>query len=136
MRARKSTIPGEVHAFASLQTAKRILARPCVVGKVEKSTHSRAEGEASFFLFNKIKIRSIDWAIVFAESLVRRKGSIALREFGFWVVTLKGVQNKAVLIQGGVGGILVLVDVHLGKPLGWSKEFNIKVIVHRIFKFF
>ncbi len=90
---------------------------PCVVGKVKKSTHGGAEGEASLFLFNKSKIRSGDWAIVFAESVVRRKGSIALREFGIWVVTFKGVQNVAVLIQG-VGGILVLVDTHLEKPLG------------------
>ena len=74
--------PGEMHAFASLQTAKRRLARPCVVGKVEKSTHSRAEGEAPVFLFDKIKIRSGDWVIVFAESVVKRKGGIALREFG------------------------------------------------------
>jgi hypothetical protein len=35
-----------------------------------------------FFLFGKIKIRNGDWAIVFAESVVRRKGVIALREFG------------------------------------------------------
>ncbi len=52
------------------------------------------------FCFNKGKIRSGDWAIVFAESVVWREGSIALREFGIWVVTLKGVQNVAVLIQG------------------------------------
>ncbi len=85
------------------------------------------------FLFNKSKIRRGDWAIVFAESVVRRKGSIALREFGIWVITLKGVQNVAVLIQG-VGGILVLVDTHLEKPLGRSKELDIKAIVHGIFK--
>jgi hypothetical protein len=85
------------------------------------------------FLFDISKIRSRDCAIVFAESVVRRKGSIALREFGIWVVTLKGVQNIAVLIQG-VGGILVLVDTHLEKPLGGSKEFDIKAIVHGIFK--
>jgi hypothetical protein len=47
---------------------------PCAVVKVEKNTHSGAEGEASlFFLFNKIKIRSGDRAIVFAESVVGRK---------------------------------------------------------------
>ena len=46
---------------------------------------------------------------------------------------MKGVQNVAVLIQG-VGGILVLVDTHLKKPLGGSKEFDIKAIVHGIFK--
>jgi hypothetical protein len=46
---------------------------------------------------------------------------------------LKGVQNVAVLIQG-VGGILVLADAHLEKPLGRSKEFDIKAIVHGIFK--
>ena len=106
---------------------------PCVVGKLEKSTHGRAQWEASLFMFDKIQIRSSDWVIVFAESVVRRKGSIALREFGIWVVTLKGVQNVAVLIQG-VGGILVLVDTHLEKPLGGSKEFEIKAIVHGIFK--
>jgi hypothetical protein len=44
-------------------------------------------------LFDKIQIRSSDWVIVFAESVVRRKGSIALREFRYGVVTLKGVQN-------------------------------------------
>jgi hypothetical protein len=38
-----------------------------------------------------------------------------------------------VLIQG-VGGILVLVDTHLEKPLGGSMEFDIKAIVHGIFK--
>ncbi len=85
------------------------------------------------FRFNKGKIRSGDWAIVFAEGVVRGEGSIALREFGIWVVTLKGVQNVAVLIEG-VGGILVLVDTHLKKPLGGSKEFDIKAIVHGIFK--
>jgi hypothetical protein len=106
---------------------------PCVVGKVKKGTYGGAEGEALLFLFNKGKIRSGDWAIVFAEGVVRRKGSIALREFGIWVVTLKGVQNVAVLIQG-VGGILVLVDTHLEKPLGGSKRFDIKAIVHGIFK--
>jgi hypothetical protein len=107
---------------------------PCVVGEVKKSTtHGGAEGEALLFLFNKGKIRSGDWAIVFAESVVRRKGSIAPREFGIWVVTLKGVQNVAVLIQS-VGGILVLVDTHLEKPLGGSKEFDNKAIVHGIFK--
>ncbi len=83
--------------------------------------------------FNKSKIRSGDWAIVLAESVVRRKGSIAVREFGIWVVTLKGVQNVAVLIHG-VGGILVLADTHLEKRLGGSKEFDIKAIVHVIFK--
>ena len=46
----------------------------------------------------------VDWRIVFAKSVVRRKGNIALGEFGIWVVTLKGVQNVAVLIQGVVGG--------------------------------
>jgi hypothetical protein len=46
---------------------------------------------------------------------------------------LKGVQNVAVLIQGE-GGILVLVDKDLEKPLGRSKEFDIKAIVHGIFK--
>jgi hypothetical protein len=102
-----------------------------VVGKVEKSAHGRAEGEA--FLFDKIQIRSGDKATVFAESVVRRKGSIALGECGICVVTLKGVQNVAVLIQG-VGGILVLADAHLEKPLGRSKEFDIKAIVHGIFK--
>ena len=85
------------------------------------------------FRFNKGKIRSGDWAIVFAEGVVRGEGSIALREFGIWVVMLKGVKNIAVLIQG-VGGILVLVDTHLKKPLGGSKEFDIKAIVHGIFK--
>jgi hypothetical protein len=75
----------------------------CVEGEVKKSTHGRAEGEASLFLFNKSNIRSGDRVIVLAEGVVRRKGSIALREFGIWVVTLKGVQNVAVLIQG-VGG--------------------------------
>ncbi len=85
------------------------------------------------FLFDKSKIRSCAWAIVLAESVVRRKGSIALREFGIGVVTLKGVQSVAVLIQG-VGGILVLVDAHLDKPLGGSKEFDIKAIVLGIFK--
>jgi hypothetical protein len=93
----------------------------------------RSGREESLFLVDKSKIRSGDRAIVFAESEVRRKGSIALREFGNWVVTLKGVQNIAVLIQG-VGGILVLVDAHLEKPLGGSKEFDIKAIVHGIFK--
>ncbi len=83
------------------------------------------------FLFDKIKIRSGDWAIVFAESAVRRKRGIALREFKIWVEMLKG--DIAVLIQC-VGGILVLVDTHLEKPLGRSKEFDIKAIVHRIFK--
>ena len=105
----------------------------CVVGEVKKSTHGGAEGEALLFCFNKGKVRSGDWAIVFAEGVVRGEGSIALREFGIWVVTLKGVQNVAVLIQG-VGGILVLVDTHLKKPLGGSKEFDIKAIVHGIFK--
>jgi hypothetical protein len=71
---------------------------PCVVGEVKKGTYGGAEGEALLFLFNKGKIRSGDWAIVFAEVVVRRKGGIALREFGIWVVTLKGVQNVAVLI--------------------------------------
>jgi hypothetical protein len=75
---------------------------PCVLGKVKKSTHGGAEGEVSLLLFDKSKIRSGDWAIVLAESVVRRKGSIALREFGIWVLTLKGVQNAAVLIQGGL----------------------------------
>jgi hypothetical protein len=32
-----------------------------------------------------------------------------------------------------VGGILVLVDTHLEKPLGGSKEFDIKAIVYGIF---
>jgi hypothetical protein len=76
---------------------------PCVVGKVKKSTHGGAEGEVLLFLFDKSKIRSCDWVIVLAESIVRRKGSIVLREFGIWVEMLKGVQNLAVLIQG-VGG--------------------------------
>jgi hypothetical protein len=84
-------------------------------------------------LFDKSKIRSCNWAIVFAEGVVRRKGGIALREIRIWVVMLKGVQNVAVLIQG-VGGILVLVDSHLEKPLGRSKEFDVKTIVHGIFK--
>ncbi len=75
----------------------------CVVGEVKKSTHGRAEGEASLFLFDKSNIRSGDRVIVLAEGVVRRKGSIVLREFGIWVITLKGVQNVAVLIQG-VGG--------------------------------
>ncbi len=104
-----------------------------VVGEVKKSTHGGAEGEALLFRFNKGKIRSGDCAIVFAEGVVRRKGGIALREFGIWVVRLKGVHNVVVLIQG-VGGILVLVDMHLEKPLGGSKEFDIKAIVHGIFK--
>ncbi len=85
------------------------------------------------FLFDKIEINSGGEAIVFAEGEVRRKGNIVLREFGMWVVTLKGVQNVAVLIQG-VGGILVLVDSHLEKPLGGSEELDIKAIVHGIFK--
>ncbi len=38
------------------------------------------------------------------------------------------------LIQSSVGGILELVDTHLEKPLGGSKEFDIKAIVHGIFK--
>ncbi len=58
---------------------------------------------------------------------------MALREFGIWVVTLKCVQNVAVLIQGE-GGILALVDTHLEKPLGGSKQFDIKAIVLGIFK--
>ncbi len=73
----------------------------CVVGKVEKSTHGGAEGEASLFLFNKIEISSGDRTIVFAEGVVRRKGSIALREFEMWVVTLKGVQNVASGVDPG-----------------------------------
>jgi hypothetical protein len=52
---------------------------PCVVGEVKKSTHGGAEGEASLFCLTRAKIRSGDGAIVFAESVVRRKGSIALR---------------------------------------------------------
>jgi hypothetical protein len=67
--------------FCKFADSKKDLG-PCVVGKVEKSTHSRAEGEAPVFLFDKIKIRSGDWVIVFAESVVKRKGGIALREFG------------------------------------------------------
>jgi hypothetical protein len=51
--------PGEMHAFASLQTAKRRLARPCVVGKVEKSTHSRAEGEASLFFSTRLRSEAL-----------------------------------------------------------------------------
>ena len=58
---------------------------PCVVGEVEKSAHGEAEGEALLFLFSKGKIRSGDWTIVFAESVVRRKGRIALRDFGIWL---------------------------------------------------
>jgi hypothetical protein len=46
---------------------------------------------------------------------------------------LKGVKNVAVLIQG-VGGILVLVNAHLEKPLGASEKFDIKAIVPGIFK--
>jgi hypothetical protein len=118
--------------FCTFADSKKDIS-PCVVGKVQKSTHNGAEGEASLFLFDKSKIRSCDWAIVLAENVVRRKGIIALREFGIWVVTLKGVQNKAVLIQG-VGGILVLVDMHLEKLLDRSKEFDIKAIVPGIFK--
>ncbi len=37
--------------------------------------------------------------IVFAESVVMRKRGTALRKFVIWVVTLKGVQNIAVLIK-------------------------------------
>jgi hypothetical protein len=85
---------------------------PCVVGEVKKSTHGGAEGETSLLLFNEVKIRNGYWAIVFAEGVVRRKGGIAFREFGIWIVALEGVQNVAVLIQS-VGGILVLVDTHL-----------------------
>jgi hypothetical protein len=103
----------------------------CRRGKEEYTQRSRRGGVV--VLFHKIKIRSGDWAIVFAGSVVGRKRGIALREFGIWAVTLKGNQNVAVLIQG-VGGILVLVDTHLEKPLGGSKEFDIKAIVHGIFK--
>ena len=71
---------------------------PWVVGEVKKSTHGRVEGEASLFLLDKRKIRSCDWAIVLAESVVRRKGSIVLRKFRTWVITLKSVQNVVVLI--------------------------------------
>jgi hypothetical protein len=44
------------------------------------------KGRCCFCLFGNIKIRNGDWAIVFAESVVRRKGGIALREFGIWSV--------------------------------------------------
>ena len=47
---------------------------PRVVGKVKKSTNGGAEGEKLFLLFDKIKIRNGDWAIVFAENVVRRRG--------------------------------------------------------------
>jgi hypothetical protein len=43
-------------------------------------------------------------------------------------------ERKGVDLIQGVGGILVLVDMHLEKPLGGSKEFDIKAIVHGIFK--
>jgi hypothetical protein len=41
-------------------------------------------------LFNNIKIKNGDWAIVFAESVVRRKGGIRNRELRIWVVTFEG----------------------------------------------
>ena len=105
----------------------------CVVGKIEKGTQGGAEGKALLLLFDEGNIGGGDGAIVLAEGVIRRKGSIAFREFGTWVVALKGVQNVAVLVQS-VAGILVLVDAHLEKPLGWSEEFDIKAIVDGIFK--
>ena len=106
-----------------------------VGGEVKKTTDGGAGGEGLLVCFDEGKSRSGDCPIVFAEGVVRGEGSIALREFGIWVITLKCVQNIAVLIHG-VGGILVLVDTHLKNPLGGSKKFDIKAIVHGIFKLF
>ena len=76
-----------------------------------------------------------DWVVVFAEGVVRRKRSFALREYGIWVITLQGVEDIMVLIKC-VSGIFVLVDAHLQEPLCRAKEFHVKAVADRIFKSF
>jgi hypothetical protein len=76
-----------------------------------------------------------DWAVVFAEDIIRWKRGFALRELGIWVVALQVVENITVLIKS-VRGIFVLVDAHLQEPLCKAKEFHVKTVLVGIFKVF
>jgi len=50
-------------------------------------------------LFDEGNVRGGYGAVILAEGVVRRKGSIAFGEFGMRIITLESVQNVAVLIQ-------------------------------------
>ena len=50
-------------------------------------------------LFNESNVGGGYGAVILAEGVVRRKGSIAFGEFGIRIITLESVQNVAVLIQ-------------------------------------
>ena len=76
-----------------------------------------------------------DWAVVFAEYVIRWKRSFALREFGIRVIALQGVENITVLIKS-ISGIFVLVDAHLQEPLCRAKEFHVKAVSDGIFESF
>ncbi len=106
-----------------------------VVCKVEKGAYSRAERELGVSFFNNQLVMISDWAVVFAEYVIRWKRGFALREFGIRVIALQGVENITVLIKS-ISGIFVLVDAHLQKPLCRAKEFHIEAVLDGIFESF
>ena len=71
----------------------------CVVGEIEKGTHGGAEGKALLLLFDESNVGGGYGAVILAEGVVGRKGSIAFGEFGIRIITLESIQNVAVLIQ-------------------------------------
>lgn len=58
-----------------------------------------------------------------AEGVVSWERNIMLREFGIWVIMLKCVEDLLVLVKS-VAGILLLMDLHLEKPMDRAKDFH------------
>ena len=51
-------------------------------------------------LFDESQVGGGYGAVILAESIIGREGSISFWEFGVWIVSLKSIQNIAVLVEG------------------------------------
>ena len=93
--------------------------------------------KASVLLFkDDLVIAACGRAVGLAESVVGREGSFAFREFSIWVIALECVENVSVLVES-VGGIFMTMNLHLEKPLGGTKKFDMETVwCGGIFKFF
>ena len=67
--------------------------------------------------------------------IVGREGSFAFREFSIWVIMLERVENVSELVKS-VGRIFMLMNLHLEKPLGGTKKFDVETVCDGIFNFF
>lgn len=76
-------------------------------------------------IFNNQLVMIGDWAVVFAEDIIRWKRGFALRELGIWVVALQGVEGITVLIKS-VSGVFVLVDENCRNHWAGPRNFTSK----------